>query len=155
MRIRISRDLRMIRFLFVVLFVVTFFLLIYSLLAEELNQETILIEFIFLVFFCVLYYLFDKAKTVEFGEEFMYINGKKGEEIVLLKDICKIKITMTEINDVNLWKISYYSYEGVIQSVRILPRFIDNSFDRFKSSVKIANEAVVIQNWSHSFDLDQ
>ena len=110
---------------------------------------------LFLIICGVFYYLLDKSKTVEFDSEFMYISGKNGEEKVALKNIHKIKLTMTKVNSRNMWKIGYYDQNRSEKSVRILPRWLHKHFDEFKSLVKKENDNVKVQNWSHSFDFDQ
>jgi len=103
----------------------------------------------------ILYFLFDQARTVEFDNKFMYVTGKTGEEKVALKDVYKIKLTMTEINNRSMWKIGYYDQKKTAKTVRILPRLFHKHFNEFKNLAQAANKKVKIPNWSHSFDFDQ
>ena len=95
------------------------------------------------------------AKTVEFDYEFMYISYKSKIEKIPLGKVFTIKMTLTQINNRNMWKIKYVDNHGKKMSVRILPKVYQDDFHHFKLKVKAANEKVEIQNWSHSFDFDQ
>lgn len=153
MRNRISTNIRLARFLFVALGIGLLFDLTYTIFKNDYDQEKIIVEIVFLIINSILYYLFDKAKTVEFDDDFMYVTGKAGEEKIPLKDIYKIKLTLAEINDRNMWKIGYYDNSQNEKIVRILPAY--PQFDNFKKGVMAANKDLKIRNWSHSFDIDQ
>jgi len=157
MRKRISSNIRIGKYLFIVLIVVVFYFIIKALNDKNVDIDSSNVAATtIIIFICVgLYFLFDSAKTVEYDSTFMYVIGKKGEEKVRLKDVLVIKYTMTEINKRNLWKIEYYNESMNEESVRILPKIFNNNFDEFKKLVKATNRNVVIQNWSSSFDFDQ
>jgi len=155
MKRRLSSQIRSAKFLFLLIGLGLVYVLINSLIEETANQESMIVMVLVVILCGTLYYLFDQAKTVEFDHEFMYVTGKTGEETVPLKDVYKIKLTMTKINNRSMWKIGYYDQWGAEKSVRILPRWLHKEFDEFKRLVQGANKDVKIQNWSHSFDLDQ
>lgn len=155
MKQRVSKNVRWSRFLFLGIGVVLVFVIIYSLTKTPVNTESIAIEVLFSLFCYGLYSLFDKAKTVEFDAKFMYVFGKSDEQKIPLKNIYKIKMTLTEVNDRNIWKIGYYDTKGIKKSVRILPRWFGGYFNNFKERVKSENKLVKIKNWSHSLDFDQ
>ena len=155
MKRRISSHIRWSKFLFLAIGIGLLFGLINSLTEDIVNQENSMVMLGFLIICGILYYLLDRAKTVEFDNAFMYVTGKTGNEKIALKEVFKIKLTMTEINNRSMWKIGYYDQMGTEKSVRILPRWLDSNFDEFKKLVQAANNKVKIQNWSHSFDFDQ
>ena len=125
-------------------------------LTQPFSNEKALPVKLFAFSICaLLYYLFDCARIVEFDSENMYLIRKKDEEIVPLKNVYKIKLTMTRINNHNFWKIGYVDDFGIKRAVRILPGWPRKYFDDFKEQVKSANPEVRITNWSWSFDLDQ
>ncbi|HWJ28210.1 MAG TPA: hypothetical protein VNS32_16825, partial [Flavisolibacter sp.] len=95
------------------------------------------------------------AKTVEFDKDNMYVTDRRNEVSLPLKNVYKIKLTMTRINNRHLWKIGYYNNEGEAKAVRILPGRFYKYFNEFEEAVKKANPDVKISNWTWSFDLDQ
>jgi len=155
MKKRLSSHIRPARFLFLLVGLGLGYVLFNSLMKGTTDQESMIVMSVFLLACVILYYLFDQAKTVEFDNDYMYIKGKTGEETIPLKDVHKIKLTMTKINNRSMWKIGYKNQWGTEKSVRILPRWLHSEFDEFKTLVQAANKNVNIQNWSHSFDLDQ
>ena len=108
---------------------------------------------IFLALSGLLYYLFSIAKTVEFDDHHLFISDKTEIEAIPLSNIFTIKLTMTQVNDDNFWKIKYVGNDGSNKAVRILPK--RDNFEIFKKTVQEKNPDVKIRNWSHSFDLDQ
>ena len=155
MRHRISSNIRWIRFLFTAIGLVILFDIMSSIIEDNFDNEKIIIEFVFIIACFGLSYLFNKAKIVEFDNNFMYIRSKTFEEKIPLKNVYKIKMTMTKINKQNMWKIGYYEKDQVEKSIRILPRFFSKDFEEFKNIVKIKNRNVELQNWSYSLDFDQ
>lgn len=85
----------------------------------------------------------------------MFITSKNGEERIPLKNIHVIKLTSLEINKRKMWKIKYTDNYVTEKSVRILPRLFNNEFEKFKDAVYKANNKVLIQKWTHTFDFDQ
>jgi len=155
MKRRISSHIRWIRFLFVAVGLALIYSFTSSLIDNNIDQEEAIVELGFLIVCVGVYYLIDKAKVVEFDHNFMYLTGKAGEEKIPLKEIYNIKLTMTEINNRNMWKIDYFDNDGAEKSVRILPRWSHKHLDEFKDYVKAANKDAKIKNWTHSFDFDQ
>lgn len=141
--------------MFIILGIFLLFLLGNSLSKQVIDYESVIVQLVFLSISIILYFLFDKAKTVEFDTNYMYVSGKGEEERILLSDVFKIKLTMTKINNRSMWKISYYDVNKAQKSVRVLPRWFYENFNEFKAAVKSANEDVTIKNFSHSFDFDQ
>ena len=148
-RLRISRSLEAGKYVMLVIGLVLITVLFF--LNEDTN--TLITCAIFLVISGVLYYLFSNAKTVEFDEVNMFISNKKGNEVIPLTNIFRIKLTMTQINNDNFWKIKYTGEQGEKLAVRILPK--RDTFEVFKRVVREKSPSVEIKNWSHSFDLDQ
>lgn len=154
MKKRISRNLRIGRYLFIVLGIIFSAALFYSLSVEFIDLEEIIVEAIFLSICLLLYYLFDHAKTVEFDHNHMYVSGKKEKEKIPLEKVFKIKLTMTEINKRNMWKISYYDKNNDKKAVRILPRSFYKHFNEFKDAVQAVNKDLIYKSYSHSLDFD-
>ena len=155
MKKRISTNIRWARFLFIVLSTILTIALSVTLSNDLIDQEAVLVLTIFLIICPILYYLFDKAKTVEFDKEFMYITDKKEIVKVPLRRVFKIQLTMTQINKRNMWKISYYDKNNSQKSVRILPKLFYKDFYEFKDLVQQINKDLEFKNSSHSFDFDQ
>ena len=155
MRKRVSSNIRDFRFLFPFIGLLIIAQIIHAGVINRYDRQVVIVEIVVL-FACVgLYFLFDHAKNVEFDQDFMYVMHRSGEEIIPLKDVNRIKYTMTQINNKNMWLIGYYDKNKVEQSVRILPRWFYRHFDEFKNCVRAANNEVKIKNYSHSFDIDQ
>ncbi|WP_276481083.1 hypothetical protein [Paraflavitalea pollutisoli] len=148
-RLQISSNLRSGRYIALLVGLVALFILIRS--WEE--TQTVIVCGVLVAIAGFLYYLHDKAKTVEFDEGSMYISRKDVTETVPLAAIYSIKLTMTQVNDRNLWKIKYLNSNGEKSAVRFLPR--RDAFEAFKKAVQEKNGSVDIKNWSHSLDFDQ
>ena len=155
MRRRISRNIRIYKYLFLTIGILLIFPTANYFRKNNIDLKSIIPLLIFLIICFGLYYLFDKAKTIEFDNDFIYVIGKSEKEKIPLKNVYKVKLTMIELNNLNIWKIGYLNNDGIKKTVRILPRFFNKHFKEFKDLVKNANKDVIIQNWSHSFDIDQ
>ena len=155
MRYRISTNIRWTRFVFLAMGCLPLINLINQSRQSFPNSGAFLIQLLLLVFCGFLFYLFHSAKTVEFDQTNMYVINGRNEMSIPLKNVYKIKLTMTRINNRHLWKIGYYNNEGERKAVRILPRWFYKYFNQFEEAVKKANPDVKISNWSWSFDLDQ
>lgn len=155
MRYRISSDTRTTKYLFLAIGIGLVVVIINSLGEENFNPKDLIGYFAFLLPCALFYYFFDRTKTVEYDNQFMYVIWKNEEEKVALRNIIQIKLTMTSINDRSLWKISYHDQSGAKKSVRFLPKWFHQHFEQFKSLVQKENKKVVIQNWASSLDFDQ
>ena len=127
--------------------------LIVALLFSYKDANTAIPCVALLISAAALYYLFSKAKRVEFDEHHLIISSKTHTEVVPLASVLTIKLTMTQINNDNFWKIKYIGNDGTKRAVRILPN--RENFEVFKNAVQLKNPQVKIRSWSHSFDLDQ
>jgi hypothetical protein len=150
-RIRIPRDIEIGKYLVLLIGIVV----IIVLFGTFGDSEATAVCFIFLIVCIVLFYLLHHSKTVEFDDHFMYITGRQISKKVPLERVYQIKFTMTQINRQHMWKIGYYDESNEEQSVRILPKVSDKSFDKFTDKVKEKNHQVKVKSWSHSFDFDQ
>lgn len=148
-RLRISRSLEAGKYLVTVIAVISIVVLFYT----YNDANTSIPCMIFLAMSGILYYLFSIAKTVEFDEQHLFISDKKRSEVIPLNNVFKIKLTMTQINNDNFWKIKYIGNDGKENVVRILPQ--RENFEVFKKTVEQKNSQVEIRKWSHSFDVDQ
>lgn len=157
--IRISRDLtfqKYIAIIFITISLLIFFLfLVLELMFDFFNENYKLAPLVF--FFCSLLFflIVNSTSIVEFDDKNMYIKKYEKIEIVPLKNIKKIKLTLTTLNERNLWKISYLDKKGVVKNIRMIPRIWYQNFSKFKKEVQNSNHNVEIINWSHSFDIDQ
>lgn len=150
-RIRISGNLTVYKY--VIIIVEAYF--IYCILFMSIPNKTMAAYAVGLIIFGMFFYLLHHSKKVEFDDDYMYITGRKKTEVIPLKNVYKIKLTMASINNAPLWKIGYSDETGNQKAVRILPKFFSDDFETFKSVVSIKNENVKIKNWSHSLDFDQ
>src|SRR4051812_12990447 len=102
-RLKISTSLEVGKYLMIFIAVILTVILFYS-----YNDTNTLIACIFLLALSgLLYYLFSIAKTVEFDEHHLIISDKTKSEVIALNNVLKIKLTMTQVNNNNLWKIKY------------------------------------------------
>lgn len=121
----------------------------------EIVNDNIQQNLLFLLIFIVMFYFFYQAKTVEFDNEYMFVSSRKGVEKIQLKDVFKIKLTLSRIQYAYFWKISYKNNDGIHKSVRILPINKSNVFNEFIDVVRKKNSNLITKHWSHSFDFDQ
>jgi hypothetical protein len=151
----VSRNFRWVRFIFLLIGLI-FLLTLYSEITNGfLKAGSLLKKGIPLLLMGFFFYRINRTKTVEFNAEYMYLTGKEGEECIPLKDVYKIKFTMTSLSNENFWKIGYTDTQGRQRAVRILPKYRKEKFSSFQQLVKKANPGVRIRNWSHSFDFDR
>tara|TARA_R110001592_G_scaffold95324_7_gene274729 strand:- start:3356 stop:3820 length:465 start_codon:yes stop_codon:yes gene_type:complete len=152
-RKRISRDLSFHKYVLLFLIVATIMILVafYMLGAYNLISGS----FIILLFFIAFFLFFSINKVVEYDNQNMYILRETQTEIIPLKNILKIKMTMTTLNHSIFWKITYLDDLGITKNIRILPRIWYQNFKSFREEVNKANKDVIIKNYSHSFDFDQ
>lgn len=120
-------------------------LIIIKILTENNNDVLgvgILTLFIFLL--TGLYFVFDRAKSIEFDNEYLFISSKNSEEKISFKNILKIKKTFAEINDRDIWKIYYRDRNNIEKSIIIWPRWDSKYFEEFKNvALKNNNEIEV------------
>lgn len=110
---------------------------------------------LFVIICGFLYYGCDNFKTASYDSENLYVEGKKSLEVVSLKNVDMIKLTMMRLNYSFFWKIRFRNKLGKSASVRILPLNAKDEFENFKKKVLEHNRNVLIKNSSNSFDLDQ
>ncbi|MCB9359929.1 MAG: hypothetical protein H6587_02960 [Flavobacteriales bacterium] len=152
-RKRISRDLSFHKYVLIFFIVATTIILLAFYLFGAYNL--ISGSFIILLFFIAFLLFFNLNKVVEYDNQNMYILRETQTEIIPLKNILKIKMTMTTLNHSIFWKITYINESGITKNIRILPRIWYQNFKSFREDVKKANKDVIIKNYSHSFDFDQ
>jgi hypothetical protein len=135
--------------------VVLFFALLNAASDHVMDKNKMMIEASFLVLVGILIFFTFKLKTIEFDDTTMYLLQGKTEEAISLKSIYKIKMTMTRINNISMWKIEYHDTDGKEKSTRFFPKMFYKNFIEFQNTVKSANKNVDIVNWTSSFDFDQ
>lgn len=86
-----------------------------------------------------------KAKSIEFDNEYLFISSKNSEEKISFKNILKIKKTIAEINDRDIWKIYYRDKNNIEKSIRIWPRLNSKYFEEFKSIALNKNNEIEIK----------
>lgn len=155
MRQRISTNIRWVRFLHLGAGLIMLYYIVSSMENNSIDQEKMILGIVSILIFTILFYLFYRAKTVEFDKNFMYVTGKTGQEKIPLKNVIQIKVTMMKINRKHVWAIRYYNNIKAEKSVRILPGKLHQQFDEFKYCVTLANKDAKIENRPSSFDFDQ
>lgn len=151
---QISKNIRWIS----VIFLITTLWLLWIIISNSQNQTlNSLLEFegLLLFFSILLLLIFNSFKKVKFNQYNLIIIYRQTEEVIPLDNIIKIKMTMHSVgHSMNkFWKISYLDNKGRHNSVRFLPRY--SNFNLFLRKVKEINNKAVIQQYTHSFDLDQ
>ena len=111
---------------------------------DDVLELGILTIFIFLLI--GLYFVFDKAKSIEFDNEYLFISSKNSNEKISFKNILKIKKTLAEINDRDMWKIYYRDKNNIEKSSRIWPRWNSKYFEEFKSLALNKNDEIEIKS---------
>ena len=144
MRKRISKNIRNMKYVSIVLVIMllVFLIKVYSEDSNDYVSIGILLGLIPL--FILLYFVFDNAKSIEFDDEHLFIVSKSTNKKILLKDIYKLKKTMTEINDRDLWRIYYNTY-GVKKSIVFWPRWNSRNFKNFKKITQKVNKNIIIK----------
>lgn len=121
--------------------------MIIKILTENKNDILaigILTLFVFLL--TGLYFVFDRAKSIEFDNEHLFILSKNSEERISFKNIRKIKKTIAEINDRDIWKIYYRDKNNIETSIRVWPRWNSKYFEEFKITALDKNNEIEIQS---------
>jgi len=71
----------------------------------------------------------------------MFVKRKKGEEVVLLKDIYQLKITRLGVGSKRIWKIKYSGGAGI---ARCYPRLRSPGLIEFVNQLQLKNPGVEI-----------
>ncbi|WP_179319332.1 hypothetical protein [Winogradskyella helgolandensis] len=111
---------------------------------DDILAIGILTIFIFLL--TGLYFVFDKGKSIEFDNEYLFISSKNSDEKISFKNILKIKKTLAEINDRDIWKIYYRDRNNIKKSIRIWPRWNSKYFEEFKNIALKNNNDIEIKS---------
>jgi hypothetical protein len=96
----------------------------------------------------------DAPLGTTFDTENWYLHRTTSTETVPLKQVQRIKFTLTEIAGASVWKISYRRPDGQLHSLRLLPIWLGRMAE-FREAVQQQNSQVDIVTFSHSFDFDQ
>ena len=113
------------------------------------NSEDHLAIFIIAVFLLIcipLYFHFDKAKSIEFDEEYLIISTNSIEEKISLKNIISLEKTMAQVNNRDIWKIRYRDKFNNEKSIRIWPRRQYQYFEQFKNKIIEKNPDIEIKD---------
>ncbi len=146
MRKRISTNTRNWKYVPIVIGLLMIVMIV-KILTENKNDILaigILTLFVFLLI--GLYFVFDKAKSIEFDNEYLFISSKNSSERISFKNIRKIKKTLAEINDRDIWKIYYRDKNNNEKSIRIWPRWNSNYFEEFKDTALKKNNDIEIKS---------
>lgn len=155
MKQRISSYLKiwgLLNFLLSVFFILVFFT------EAEKTENDVIYNFKFLIISIALLfisYLQFSSSEIEYDSVNLYKTSFNKHDVIPLKNIRVVKLTMTSINNMNLWKVKYLNNFGKEVNFRFLPRFFFKNFDDFKSAVLKVNPNCQFINWSHSWDFDQ
>lgn len=146
MRRRISTNKRSWKYVPIIIGILMIGMII-KILTENKNDILaigILTLFVFLL--TGLYFVFDRAKSIEFDNEHLFILSKNSEERISFKNIRKIKKTIAEINDRDIWKIYYRDKNNIETSIRVWPRWNSKYFEEFKITALDKNNEIEIQS---------
>lgn len=105
-------------------------------------------ELIAALIFAVFYYYFSHRKTLHYDEQYLYITSTYKKTGISLKNITKVSLTHTKINDTDTWKIHYINSENEKRNIRFIPntKKCPECFEVFKAHVKTLNPEVKIEN---------
>ncbi|MFC4218888.1 hypothetical protein [Flagellimonas marina] len=146
MRKRISTNIRNWKYVPIIIGILMIGI-IFKILTEnndDLLAIGILSSFIFLLI--GLYFVFDRAKSIEFDDQFLFISSKNSDEKIPLKKIIGIKKTLAEINDRDIWKIYYRDKNNLEKSIRVWPRWNSKYFEEFKNIALSINDKIEVKN---------
>lgn len=90
-----------------------------------------------------LFFLFKRARKIQFDDENLYIIRDKREKIIPFTAVVSIKRSATKVNGERFWKLKYED-ETKQRTLRYFRSFFNKEFH---TAVKKANPAVVI--WTH------
>jgi hypothetical protein len=155
MKHRISSYLKIWGFLSFLLSV--FFILAFFTEAEK-TGNIVIYNFEFLVISIAIFFISFiqfTSSEIEYDSVNLYRTTFKKQEIIPLKNIRVVKLTMTSINHMNLWKVKYLNNFGKEVYFRFLPRLFYKNFEDFKTAVLKVNPNCQFINWSDSWDFDQ
>ncbi len=150
-RVVISRNLQWHKYLMLVLIIIIVLVFTKALLSPDTDPNFIYAVPIFPIICLYFAYQSHQSKRVSFDDQFMLITLRDNEETIPLKDVLKITLTMTSINDRNMWKITYLDRESQTKSVQILPKWEDGIFESFQAMVKTQNPKVTIKHTANSW----
>ena len=146
MRKRISTKTRNWKYVPIVIGILLIGMIIKILTENKNDTLAVGILTLFVLLLTGLYFVFDKAKSIEFDNEYLFISSKKSNEKISFKNIRKIKKTLAEINDRDIWKIYYRDKSNIEKSIKIWPRWNSNYFEQFKEMALKKNNEIEIKN---------
>jgi hypothetical protein len=146
MRKRISTNTRNWKYVPIIIGILMVGIII-KILTEN-NDDVLALGILTLFIFLLigLYFVFDKAKSIEFDNEYLFISSKHSDEKISFKNILKIKKTLTEINDRDIWRIYYRDRYNTEKSVKIWPRWNSKYFEEFKNVALKNNNEIEIKS---------
>ena len=108
MRKRISTKTRNWKYVPIVIGILLIGMIIKILTENKNDTLAVGILTLFVLLLTGLYFVFDKAKSIEFDNEYLFISSKKSNEKISFKNIRKIKKTLAEINGLAIknWTLS-------------------------------------------------
>lgn len=160
MKKRVSRNIRIGKYLvlpFVAIYVVGN---VYTFFVEETPDKVMMfvVPLTCLIISLIGYFLFkyfDKAKTIEYDNNHLYVSDKFGMETVPLEHIVSLKMTTTKLNGNWGWKITYLDIDKVEQHASFFPRILNINMEGFHQQIKNKNPQAKIQRFSFGpFDID-
>ena len=99
MRKRISTNTRNWKYVPIIIGILMVGIIIKILTENNDNVLALGILTLFIFLLIGLYFVFDKSKSIEFDNEYLFISSKHSDEKISFKNILQIKKTLTEIND--------------------------------------------------------
>lgn len=152
-RVIISKNLQWYKYLLVAIVAVLVYIYTIDLQNSDFNPNNLFIFLIFPIICLYLAYQSHQSKQVSFDENYMYLTLRENEEMVPLKNVKTIKLTLTSISRENLWNITYLDRDGHTKSLKILPKW-EGSFQRFQRVVAEQNPNAQIKNSADSWTFD-
>ncbi|MDC6362393.1 MULTISPECIES: hypothetical protein [Flavobacteriaceae] len=146
MRRRISTNKRSWKYVPIIIGILMIGMIIKILTENKNGILAIGILTLFVLLLTGLYFVFDRAKSIEFDNEHLFISSKNSEERISFKNIRKIKKTIAEINDRDIWKIYYRDKNNIETSIRVWPRWNSKYFEEFKITALDRNNEIEIQS---------
>lgn len=104
---------------------------------------------IFILLSLLLYGLFTRPDIYYDPVQFYIIKGKKLNIEIPLENIQAIKFSAIGLGNAGYsYKIKYLDNKRAIQTIRVFPEILSNSFSKFIACAKEKNPEVKISNWS-------
>lgn len=128
----------------------------YNLLESEFYWREFFILLGFYLMLGLWIYITLGKINIFYDSEYMYLKSRKNMEIIPLKNIYRLKLTLSDMAILGMqyseYRIEYIDNDNESSEVSFWVSTISARIDDFESTLKKVNVNVKAEHWAHSFE---